>query len=135
MSTVIRPKLSYKNTWFVPKHRYYELKHFCLQYPDWKKCYLDCDMILASSLGYDIHVTPGKPADTTAMFAQARLYWRERMDLVEKAAKEAGEDLWEMLLASVTEGLSYTKLSPPCCKEVWFRMYRKFFWLLDKARK
>lgn len=32
-----RAQLSAKNPCHIPKHRYYELKHFCLQYPDWKK--------------------------------------------------------------------------------------------------
>ena len=32
-----RAQLSAKNPCRIPKHRYYELKHFCLQYPDWKK--------------------------------------------------------------------------------------------------
>ena len=32
-----RAQLSTKNPCSIPKHRYYELKHFCLQYPDWKK--------------------------------------------------------------------------------------------------
>ena len=39
MSTVIRPEISKKNLYWIPKHRYYELKHFCLQYPEWKKNY------------------------------------------------------------------------------------------------
>ena len=36
---------------------------------------------------------------------------------------------------ALTEGLSYEKMAPPCCKEVWYTAYRRFFWLLDKARK
>ena len=55
--------------------------------------------------------------------------------LEEAAAKEAAGDLAELLLKSVTEGLSYEKLAPSCCKEVWYTAYRRFFWLLDKARK
>lgn len=29
-------ELSEKNPYYISKHRYYELKHFCLQYPEWK---------------------------------------------------------------------------------------------------
>lgn len=32
MGTVIRPEISVKNRYWLPKHRYYELYHFCLQY-------------------------------------------------------------------------------------------------------
>ena len=39
MSTTIRPKISEKNKYYINEHRYYELKHFCLQYPLWEKRY------------------------------------------------------------------------------------------------
>lgn len=39
MGTVIRSELSRKNPYWIEKHRYYELKHFCLQYPIWKQSY------------------------------------------------------------------------------------------------
>lgn len=34
MSTTIRPEVSEKNQYWIEKHRYYELKHFCLQYKE-----------------------------------------------------------------------------------------------------
>lgn len=37
MRNDMRPELSQKNPYWIGKHRYYELKHFCLQYPIWKK--------------------------------------------------------------------------------------------------
>lgn len=30
MATEIRPELSEKNPYWIGKHRYYELKHFCI---------------------------------------------------------------------------------------------------------
>lgn len=33
MGTNIRPELSNKSPYWIERHRYYELKHFCLQYP------------------------------------------------------------------------------------------------------
>ena len=39
MATVLRSELSPKNKYYIDKHRYYELKHFCLQYTEWKKSY------------------------------------------------------------------------------------------------
>lgn len=32
-----RAKLSRRNPYYIPAERYYELKHFCRQYYDWKK--------------------------------------------------------------------------------------------------
>ena len=77
----------------------------------------------------------GELPDPTAKYAEARLYYLERMQMVEKCAREAAEDLNKLLLKSVTEEVSYEHISPPCCKDVWYTMYRRFFWLLDKARK
>ena len=39
LRTVIRPEVSRKNRYWISKHRHYELKHFCLQYSEWKKTY------------------------------------------------------------------------------------------------
>ncbi len=35
MATTIRPEISPYSRWHISKHRYYELKHFCLQYHEW----------------------------------------------------------------------------------------------------
>ena len=31
-----RAEVSKKNKYYISKHRYYELKHFCLQYKEWE---------------------------------------------------------------------------------------------------
>lgn len=33
MGNIIRAEVSENNPYWIEKHRYYELKHFCLQYP------------------------------------------------------------------------------------------------------
>lgn len=35
MTTVIRPEITHSKRYYISKHRYYELKHFCLQYYEW----------------------------------------------------------------------------------------------------
>lgn len=37
MGTVIRAEISKKGKWWISKHRYYELKHYCLQYKEMKE--------------------------------------------------------------------------------------------------
>lgn len=135
MATVIRPELSLKNRYYISKHRYYELKHFCLQYPEWKKNYISLDGLPTRTSGISERVDGGMMSDPTAVYAEARLYYRDRMDMVEMASKEAAGDLYPLMIRAVTEGLSYEVITPPCCKEVWYTAYRRFFWLLDKARK
>ena len=135
MSTVIRPEISKKNPYWIPKHRYYELKHFCLQYPEWKKSYASLNGLPTRSSGFSERVSGGDISDPTELYAEARIYYADRMKMVEDAARKAAGDLGNLMLKSVTEGISYEHTYPPCCKEVWFAAYRRFFWLLDKARK
>lgn len=33
----VRPEVSKKSKYYISRHRYYELKHLCLQYPELKK--------------------------------------------------------------------------------------------------
>lgn len=73
MGTTLRAELSEKNPYWIEKHRYYELKHFCLQYPIWKKAYAALD----------------------------------------------GTNTKTMNLAM---------------KDIYYDLYRRFFWLLDKER-
>lgn len=139
MGNSVRPELSAKNRYWLSRHRYYELRHFCLQYPEWRKNYISLDGLGARSRSVVEVDRASTPADPTAVYAEARIYYRERMEMVENAAKEAADDLSGLLLLAVTEGVSYECLNAreriPCCKDVWYAMYRRFFWLLDKARK
>lgn len=135
MSTMIRARISARNTYYIPEHRYYELKHFCLQYPDWKREYISLDGLPTKDHSVRKKAGAGGFAEPTAVFAEARLYFRERMEMVEKSAVEAAGDMAPLMMKAVTEGLSYRTIAPPCCKEVWYVAYRRFFWLLDKARK
>ena len=138
MSTVIRAELSSKNKYWIDKHRYYELKHFCLQYPEWKKAYSNCDgsVIFASNL--DRMPTSNTRSDLTAKYAIKKLYYKERIELVERSATETDELLSNYILKAVTEELSYpylkTKLDIPCSRDTYYDRYRKFFWILSNER-
>lgn len=47
MGNIIRAEVSEKNPYWIEKHRHYELKHFCLQYPIWKKAYSSLNGMLS----------------------------------------------------------------------------------------
>ena len=138
MATKIRPELSIKNKYHIDKHRHYELKHFCLQYPMWKKAYVDClDCDIPMSM-IDGAQQPDGLYDPTSARAITRAYYSKRMELIEQVAKDADRYLWQYILKAVTEGLSYTylktKMSIPCGKDMYYDRYRKFFWLLSEIR-
>lgn len=137
MSTTIRSELSEKNPYWIEKHRYYELKHFCLQYPIWKKARAALSELNPRSM--EAVAFTGSFGDPTAKCAEARAFYSERMELVEKAALETDEKLGGYILKAVTQGISYDILRAreevPCCKDAYYQLYRRFFWLLNRARK
>lgn len=138
MATVIRPEISEKNKYYIDKHRYYELKHFCLQYKEWKRAYVNCNesIIYASSL--ERTSSSNIPSDLTAKYAMKKAYYGDRIKLIERVAKEADEFLYVYILKAVTEGLSYTylksKMNIPCGRDMYYDRYRRFFWLLSESR-
>jgi hypothetical protein len=138
MGTNLRPELSERNKYWLDRHRYYELKHFCLQYPLWKRTYAALeglenrpfDLSAVSNIGI---------SDPTGKCAEARMFFLERMNMVERVAKAADESLAAYILEAVTEGLSYENLRArsgiPCCKDTYYGLYRRFFWLLNRERE
>lgn len=138
MATVIRPEVSRKNKYWIDKHRHYELKHFCLQYPGWKKAYadlLDLGITLSKTDCIRSNSILGNP---TEKYALQKAYYAERIKMVERTAKDADEYLWHYILKAVTENLSFTylqtKLDIPCSRDTYYDRYRRFFWLLNEAR-
>lgn len=138
MATVIRPEISEKNKYYISKHRHYELKHFCLQYPDWKREYATLDNPRLSSTSADRISSSNLPGDPTARAAIKRMYYEERIKLIEKIAMEADKYLYEYILKAVTEARSFTylksKLGIPCSRDMYYDRYRRFFWLLSESR-
>lgn len=139
MSTTIRPELSERNKYWIEKHRYYELKHFCLQYPIWEKAHSALNSFSKMSMNTIPISKINIISSPTEKCAEARLFYSDRMSMVEKIAKETDASLYNYILKAVTEGISYdilrTRFNIPCCKDVYYNLYRRFFWLLSKERQ
>lgn len=139
MGTTIRAEVSKKNKYWIEKHRYYELKHYCLQYPIWKDALLSIDSLSKRSIEMEGFVGRNIISNPTERCMEARIFYIERINIVEQTAKNTDIDLYTYIIIAVTEGVSYnylkTKLDIPCCREVYYELYRKFFWLLNTARK
>lgn len=139
MGTNIRPKISERSKFWISKHRYYELKHFTMQYPEWQKLYRELDGNPSAVQLDRIPASMSGVSDPTARIAEARLYFANRIELVERAAKDAAGEYAQQLIKAITEELSYEKLvlfEPiPFCKDTWYTIYREYFWILDKTRK
>jgi len=138
MSTLIRPKISEKNKYYIDKHRYYELKHFCLQYNEWKKAYAACNESIVFAASVERMPSNSMHSDITAKYAIKKAFYGDRIKLIERIAMESDDYLGPYILKAVTEGLSYThlkgRLDIPCGRDMYYDRYRKFFWLLSEAR-
>lgn len=138
MATVIRPEISEKNKYWIDKHRHYELKHFCLQYPEWKKAYAEFNDVDIPLSMIERIPTSNLPGDPTSKRALMRAHYSDKIKLLEKVALETDIYLHKYILKAVTEGLSYTylktRLDIPCGKDMYYDRYRRFFWLLSKVR-
>lgn len=138
MSTTVRPEVSKKNPHYIERERYYELKHFCRQYPIWKKAYTALDGLSKRPTDLAQFVRPGKPGDPTARCAEARAGFATKIEMVEKCAKEASPELYKYIMSYVTRGDAYSVLRMrdhiPCCKDNFYNIIRRFFWLLSKER-
>lgn len=134
MSTTIRPNISSKKRYWISKERYYELKHFCMQYKEWKKLYLELSE--ASFPGSVVKRTyRADLSDLTSEKAIILCSLHKKMALVEDTAKKADIGLWNYIFEAVTENRSYVYLDTvmhiPCSKDLYYDRYRKFFWLLS----
>lgn len=138
MATLIRPEISQKNKYYIEKHRHYELKHFCLQYPTWKRLHAEALASCIAASKIERESGTNIPSDITAKYAMKRNYYAEKIDLIEQTALETDKYLYSYILKAVTEGLSFTylktRLGIPCGKDMYYDRYRKFFWLLSQAR-
>lgn len=107
----------------ISKHRFYELKHFCLQYPEWQPLYSQADGWAEES---------GKnEGDTTSRDGILRAQLATKIALVEDTCREICGDYERDILVLVTEGKK-PKLRADQ-KDFW-HYYRKFFWELSRRR-
>ena len=143
MGTKTRPEVSEKNDYYIPRHRYYELLHFCRQYTDYMA---EKEQILAAC----VRPVVANHTITTDVMASHRTDHMERwairladvddkIKLIEQAAVDADEALSGYILMSVTSGLGYDTMNArynvPCSRNTFYDRYRKFFWILDQRRR
>lgn len=138
MCTSIRPEVTTSNKYWISKHRYYELKHFCLQYYEWKDLYSKLEGTPATT-SFDVMPHKCEVAHPTEKVAIAKAEYAYNMKMIEDVAKLTDPELSTYIFMAVTRGLPYNNLLTvhgiPCCKDTFYDRYRKFFWLLSSYRR
>lgn len=138
MSTLVRPEISKKNDYYISKDRYYELKHFCLQYCDWQKALLSLETLNFNGKIPEFITSSKYYASPVEKICMAREYYRDRIQMIEKACLLADSEISDFVLMAVTKNLScvalINKYEMPCGKDKFYNAYRKFFWHLSQFR-
>ena len=138
MGTVIRAEISRKSTYYLSKHRYYELKHFCMQYPNWIKGRSELSFIRIPVYGETV-LGRKEAIRSTEKDAEKAAWYNLRIQMVEEAATEADPIIGPYILRAVVEGLSYDTVrareAVPCCRDIYYELYRKFFFILSEKRQ
>ena len=66
-----------------------------------------------------------------------RAYYSQHIELINNCLAELEPAIAPYILKGVTEGLSYNQLRArgcPCGSEMYYELYREFFWLLSQER-
>lgn len=136
MGTNIRPETSKKNEYYIPKHRYYELKHFVTQYRDFLKMRMNYQYGYQNPTPTDyIYVSRtneySDPTGDTALVIEKLTGY---IDQISSVAEEVDPIIGPIILRNVVNGESYETSSKdiPCCKDSYYKLYRKFFYLLSQ---
>lgn len=145
MSKKVKPQVSEKNAYYIPKHRYYELKHFVMQYRDWSKWVRDYNIKYSSPSYHEIRYDqmPAFWKNSTAEEVERREYYISRMDMVDSCILTAFNDISDLLreyvFEAIVDGRSYDWIvmncGAPFSRDYYYKRYRKFFWLLSQVRE
>ena len=135
MPRVIRPELSKKNKYYVPRNRYFELKYFCLQYKDYQRAYNELCTAISSGI-VKIQKRDGAYSEDQSFYI--REVYLDKMNLIEDVSRMTDPVFGDYIFKAVTEGLTYqhfkTKDRIPCGRDYYYELYRKFFYILDHKK-
>ena len=106
-------------------NRYRELKHFCLQYGDYKKEL----MLLRATDGY-----LEKHFDPTSALAIRETELVNAIGLIEMTATETERFLSNRVLKVVTQDMDISRLTVPISRECMGELRRRYYYILHKRK-
>lgn len=122
-----RNEMKPSNPYYLPKHRLLEMRHFCLQYDDWRK--------ELRSITYVPEHTEHDPTANTAILREKLTNY---INLIESVAKETDSQLWTYILYGATHETTYESLSMlhnmPVGRSKYYDLKHRFYWILAQNR-
>lgn len=133
MATTVIPEISKRSPYYISKHRYYELKHFCLQYPEWKKRIKELNSMYSTSIIFS--KKESNIVDTTSQNAIEIFSLERKCQKVDQTIKQLEPWIQRYIFLAVTEGRSFTYLKTmldlPCERDAYYERYRRFWYSLN----
>ena len=120
----------------VSKHRFAEIYHFCLQYPEWKD-ELKYKTDSVASIEITDMPTTHKNESTVEALAIRRANLEDKCKLIEQTAIETDSEIYQYIIKAVTNeyityNYLYTVMNIPCSKKMYYDRRRKFYYLLSQ---
>lgn len=136
MSTDIRPEVSKKREYWIPKHRYYELKHFVMQYPDWEQYLKDTNSLVKVTPPDSDKVDTGSISDPVLEAVIKRDQYATYMNMVGRVAQKTHPVFGTNIVHNIINDMAYkdTTNGVLMSRNEYYNLYRRFFWLLDQER-
>lgn len=122
----------------ISKHRYRELKAFCMQYQEWKEFLKNNNDTVKSLEITDMPLCHGN-SDQTCSLATKRAELSKNIEMIEKCAEKSSIEFKNNLIQNVCNGTSVERMIDidriPISKNVFYNYRRIFFINLDKVKK
>lgn len=132
-------KMSYEGKYKLSRSEFMNAKWYALRFNEWLDEYNRlADSVTAISYEKaDLPKAQNKISCPTEDLATRREELRRKMDIVINCAKDSGGDLFEYILAAVTnEDVTFNTLKAlkniPCAPNTFYERRRKFYYLLSK---
>lgn len=131
----MKNEISKNNLYWIPRHRYRELKNWCMQYHEWEEEYSAC-VYLTSKIPRG--EKSSNVSDPTSKMAVHMRELKKKMDLIENICKEVAPRYAMTLLVSIINGTMYdtcVTINPALpSRSEWYKARRKFFYILSQKR-
>ena len=132
----VRPVVSKKHNYHISQHRFYELRHYCLQYDEW------IDELRGLDGGFRstsiIEIDDVLVDDPVFNHVERKAELEERVEAIHRCAKKADRELWTYIVNAVTKDLSFKELKMlykiPSDKNQYYKSYRRFFSILSQEK-
>lgn len=127
--------LSTKSEFHLSKNRQREILYFVKQYPEFKQELRALDGVRSGIIKLDSKM-PDDSAFSSIIFKRAKLI--EKISVIELAAKETNDILWNFIIDSMITDHSWDYYDQhfyiDCGRNTWYRLRREFLWRIDGKR-